>query len=84
MGTEALTVSSVAVSLTLPRGAEMAVVSLETANIRYKDDGTSPTASVGVLLAPGGLLIICPGSIGTIKFIAQTSDALLNIAYYGR
>ena len=43
-----LAVSSAAVALgTLPSGADRAVVIVEGGPVRWRDDGTMPTASVG-------------------------------------
>lgn len=83
-GFQSLPVSTVAVGLTVPAGAELAIGFLETDVVRYRDDGVNPTASVGTPLNPSTSFVICQGSLSTIRFIRQTTDAALNLAYYGR
>lgn len=77
---------SAAVSLTVPIGAAFAVISIETEAVRYRDDGVDPTASDGVLLPVSTTepwVYPLPGGLKVIKFIATSSSATLNIAYYG-
>lgn len=85
LGYQQLTVSSTAVALTLPATGivRMAVMVVETDAIRYRDDGTSPTASVGMPVASGGGVIVYNAAISKFKAIRQTNDAKLNISYYG-
>ena len=50
MGYEQKTVSTTAVALTaIPAGASRAIVMVEAQPLRYREDGTAPTSSVGVL-----------------------------------
>lgn len=49
-GYEKLTVTDTAVSLTVPANANRALMVLETAKIRIRDDETDPTASEGLPL----------------------------------
>jgi hypothetical protein len=84
-GYQQLTVSSTAVAPTLPTGAQvqLMVISVETANVRYRDDGTNPTASVGMPLWLNQPPFSFNGDISKIKFIRQAStDAVVNITYY--
>lgn len=62
---EVITVSSTAVGLTAskyaPAGAERAdsaFLTLEGGEIRYRYDGTNPTASVGHRLSDGGYVVL--------------------------
>jgi hypothetical protein len=41
-----------ATNLTVPTGAVLAIIRCETANVRWRDDGTAPTASVGMPMTP--------------------------------
>lgn len=53
-----------------------------TANVRWRDDGTDPTATVGVPLNAGEILEY-DGNPAAIKFIRTAStDAALDISYY--
>lgn len=83
-GYEQLTISTSVISLTVPRLAKMAVITVETEPIRYRDDGTAVTASVGTLLKADGSLVVCGKSMDTIGFIRDgASDATINVNYYG-
>jgi len=73
------------VSLTVPRGSELAVVVVETEDLRYRDDGTSPTATVGTLLKADNSLVVCTKALDRIEFIRDgASDSTINVNYYGR
>ena len=52
------TVAGTAVSLTVPDGTNYAVMSIETAAIRVRHDGTAPTGTNGVLVTNGEFLEI--------------------------
>lgn len=85
VGFESVTVGETAVGLTIPASAEMAMGVLETSPVRYRDDGTNPTATVGVLVATGSTVVICSRSLTPIKFIrSDASDGTLQVMYYGR
>ena len=51
------TAGSLAAASTVIKGMKSAVFVLETGQIRYRLDGTAPTATEGVLMEIGGLLI---------------------------
>lgn len=83
-GYEQLTISTLVISLTVPRLARMAVITVETEPIRYRDDGTAVTASVGTLIKADGSIVVCGKAMDTIGFIRDGgSDATLNVNYYG-
>ncbi len=69
---EALSVAGTAVGFTAATyaGAYGAIGRLEGAQIRYRTDGTAPTASVGTIVNPGDVIKI-KGSrdLQAIKFI---------------
>jgi hypothetical protein len=48
-GFQALTVGNTAVGLTVPTDARYAILRVITEDIRYRDDGTNPTGTVGML-----------------------------------
>lgn len=81
LGYQQLTVSSTAVTLTVPEGARLALISCEDDAVRWRDDGTNPTAAVGMGLTSGKELSYS-GNLAAITFIRQTTDAELNISYY--
>lgn len=81
LGYQQITSLSAATALTVPSGAIMAIITCETQAVRWRDDGTNPTATVGMPLAAGGYFIY-NGALSAIKFIEQTTSAKLNISYY--
>lgn len=81
LGYQQITSLSAAAALTVPTGATSAVIVAEAQAVRYRDDGTAPTATVGIPLAVGTVLQYT-GTLSAIKFIEQTSGAKLNISYY--
>jgi hypothetical protein len=58
-----------------------ALIVAEGAPVRWRDDNTSPTASVGMPLAIG-VPLQYDGDLRKIKFIEQSASAKLNISYY--
>lgn len=83
-GYQQLTVSTTAVGLTVPSGAGRAVIVVEAQPIRYRDDGTAPTASVGMLCAAALRFDIeSRESLLAFRAIRQGGvDAVLSISYY--
>ena len=83
---EALSVaaSSTPFTATTAIAAKMAVAKVEGAQIRYRTDGTAPTATVGVLADPGDVLTVW-GSADclAIRFIRTGgTSATLNTEYF--
>ena len=81
LGYQQITDLSAATALTIPTGATTAVIVAEAQAVRYRDDGTSPTASVGQPVAVG-VSVTYTGPMSKVKFIEQTSGAKLNVLYY--
>ena len=81
LGYQQITDLSSAVALTVPSGATLALIVAETQNVRWRDDGTNPTASVGMPIFVGASLSY-DGDLSRIKFIQETASAKLNISYY--
>ncbi len=81
LGYQQITSLSAATALTVPTGATTAVIVAEAQAVRYRDDGTDPSASVGMPMAVAFVLTYT-GPLSKIKFIEQTSGAKLNISYY--
>ena len=81
LGYQQITSLSAATALTVPSGASLAWVQAEVNNVRFRDDGTNPTASVGfLLLATNDFTYI--GDLSAVKFIETTASATLNVLYY--
>jgi hypothetical protein len=66
----------------IPTDAIMATIEVEGAAIRYRDDGTPPTASVGMPLVPGQEFSYSVIDFTAIQFIQQAVGAKLNISFY--
>lgn len=80
---EQLTSLAGATALTnLPKGTSMIMVIPESQAVRWRDDGTDPTAAVGMPLAVGQTLIYTAKDMSRLKFIEQTASAKINVAYY--
>lgn len=87
VGYEQKTVSSSAVGFaSIPPDANKAVVVVENANIRWRDDGTDPTSSVGTKSYVNTTITINGRDrISAFRAIRlSTTDAKLSINYYDR
>jgi len=69
-------------SLTVPTGARAALIVAVTQAVRWRDDGTPPTASVGMPLSKDTPFWYT-GDLSAIEFIEVTASAELNVSYYG-
>ena len=58
-----------------------ALIVAETQGVRWRDDGSAPTAFVGMPLA-AGIPLQYDGDLSKIRFIQQAAGAKLNISYY--
>jgi hypothetical protein len=81
LGYQQITSLSSATGLTIPQGTTLALIVPETQNVRWRDDGTNPTASVGMPIFVGASLSY-DGDLNRIRFIESTAGATLNICYY--
>ena len=70
-----------ATGLTAPSGATIAQICVENANVRYRDDGTAPTASSGMPVAAGACFAYS-GPLSVVQFIAQSGSPILDVSYY--
>lgn len=58
-----------------------AVIIVESAPVRWRDDGVNPTSSVGMPLS-AGTVFQYDGDLRKIKFIQQSVAAVINVSYY--
>ena len=83
---ETLTVADSAIGLTSGTysDATRAEMTLETAQIRFWDDGTDPTASVGILVEIGDTIVLnSAAQIANFKAIRTgTTSGVLSIQYF--
>lgn len=80
-GTSA-TLAALCSSAVLPSGATHALVRADSANtavIRFWDDGTTPTAAIGIEMAAGDVFEWA--ALGNIKLITVTGSQKLNISF---
>jgi hypothetical protein len=72
-----------AAGVTVPTGARLAVMTVDSANIRYRDDGAAPTASIGIQLSSSATQPYeYSGDLTAVQFIAVSGSPLLNVAFY--
>ena len=89
LGYQQITSLSASTALTVPivdlNGLSIkpviALIVAETQAVRWRDDSTAPTASVGMPLATG-VAFVYDGDLTMIRFIEQTASAKLNVTYY--
>ena len=67
---------------TEPAGSPtLALIQALTQNVRWRDDGTSPTSTVGMQLAAGDQFLYT-GDLSTIEFIEESATAELNVTLF--
>jgi hypothetical protein len=81
LGYQQITSLSSAAGLAIPTGATAALVAVEGAAVRYRDDGSAPTATVGMPLAVGQTFFYS-GTLSRIQFIEQSASASVSVSYY--
>jgi len=81
LGYQQITSLGSSTALTVPAKSRRAIITAETQAVRWRDDGTAPTATVGMPVA-----VLTPfeylGDLAAIRFIEQVAGGKLNIAYY--
>ena len=65
----------------IPEGATIALVAVENQSVRWRDDGTDPTATVGHLLTAGTYVWFTQW-LSKINFIQVTAGATLTVSFY--
>lgn len=87
LGFQQISNPTVATNLTPPAGATMAQIEVDSiltsGAVRWRDDGTSPTGSVGMLRVPGQEFSY-NGNLSAIQFInvSNANPSTLNVTYY--
>ncbi len=78
-----LTSAGVVLTPTVPAGSKYAMISVQTKGVRFRDDGTNPTGTTGVLI-PVGIMYWYSGKVGALRFIEDgaTSTAKVDILFY--
>lgn len=83
LGYQQVTDLTAAVGLTVPAGADLALLQVTGQNVRWRDDGTNPTTTVGMVLTAAGDPYPYSGDLTKIKFIEVSASAVLNVTYLG-
>jgi len=90
-GQQQLTSLASSVGLTVPTAQvtgetsyrpAFALLQAEGQSIRWRDDNTAPTASVGMILNVGADPYPYDGDLSRIRFIETAASAKLNVSYY--
>lgn len=85
-GYQQITSLSSATALTVPVGTRLCFIQAEDQNIRWRDDGVNPTASVGMVITTDSILLYTGAGetnpFAAIRFIEETASAKLNVSYY--
>jgi hypothetical protein len=89
LGYQQITSLSSASNLTVPatdlnglnQRPTIALITPEGQAVRWRDDNTAPSATVGMPLAVG-VTLQYDGDLTMIRFIEQVAGAKLNISYY--
>jgi hypothetical protein len=65
-----------------PLSVTLTIIIVSSNDVRFRDDGTNPTASVGMPIAAGGSWIYT-GNPANLRFIRQSAtNAVLDVMYY--
>ena len=85
-GHETLTVSTAAVGLTIPSGTTLVILQVNDQPLRWRADGTDPTASAGhTQLAEDVFQLTVPEDISAFRAIRKGgTDSELDIIYFDR
>lgn len=67
----------------IPPGTQLLIIQPQTQAIRWRDDGTAPSATVGQPLAVAAELRYDAGSMPALRVISQTAGAIVNVTAYG-
>ncbi len=71
-----------ATKLTVPTGTTVAVCQVDTAGVRWRDDGTAPTGSIGMQILAGATVAFGGASVAAVQFILASGSPVLNVSYY--
>jgi len=82
LSNDTITVSGVT-TLTVPDGARGALITVETADIRYWEDGSDPTSSDGLLRSAGSAFeILSAYGLTHFKCIEVSGSPVIQVQFY--
>lgn len=82
LGFQQVAVLTAAVGLTVPAGTKKIVVSAEGQPVRWRSDGTDPTAAIGNIIGVNATEDI-RADIAKTKFIETAASAKINVTFIG-
>jgi hypothetical protein len=83
LGYQQITSLSAATALTIPAGTGKVILRPATQAVRFRSDGTNPTASVGFPIPVGEKFELEISSLPAFRVIEQTASATLEVLYLG-
>lgn len=81
-GYQQLVAPDTATALTVPAGANRALIQCTAQNVRWRDDGTNPTTTVGMLLLATSDGLWFTGDVVAMRVISAVAGAVVNVSYY--
>jgi hypothetical protein len=66
----------------VPAQANRILISAETVNLRWRDDGGTITSAIGFLLPTGLAPFEYSGNLAALKFLSTGAPGILNVGYY--
>lgn len=81
LGFQQMALTATAAHLSPPADARIAVIDTEVQNARWRDDGTAPTAAIGMRCI-ADTEFSYSGSLSAIQFVAETAGSIINVSYY--
>lgn len=79
-----ITVSTTPVALTIPAGARVAIVRVNTNSINFYDDGRTPSTTAGNTVSSSSEIEICQSQMGPYRMTRSgATDSAVVVRYYG-
>lgn len=83
LGYQQISGAAAATALTIPAGTSRIIITVTAQAVRWRDDGTDPTAAVGYPLAVNVEMVYTSANMSRLKFIEQVAGTVINACYYG-
>lgn len=82
LGYRQQSITTAAAITSIPNGASAALVIVE-GDVRWRDDGTDPTASAGMPLLTNGFMWYYGNNMAALKFVSVSGSGVnVNVAFY--
>lgn len=83
LGYQQITSLGAATALTIPAGTGKVILRPAAQAVRFRSDGTNPTASVGFPIPVGEKFELETSSLSAFRVIEQAASASLEVLYLG-